>query len=211
MKTINHVIKRIFDLIFSFLGILFLSPVFVILIFLIKLTSRGPIFFIQKRIGYQGLTFSCIKFRTMYVDAEKFGSITTSADTRIIPIGKYLRKFKLDELPQLYNVLIGKMSFVGPRPDVEGYADKLEGEERKILTLRPGITGPASIYFRNEEELLAQANNPKEYNDMVIWPKKVELNLHYLENWCFAKDIGYILITIIPLLDKVFHLIEEPK
>lgn len=145
------------------------------------------------------------------MDSEKLGSITTAADSRITLIGKLLRKFKLDELPQLWNVFTGKMSFVGPRPDVPGYADKLEGSDRKILELRPGITGPASIYFRNEEELLAGVENPKEYNDAVIWPRKVQLNLEYLDNWGFWKDIGYILVTLFPGFNRVFRLVEETE
>jgi lipopolysaccharide/colanic/teichoic acid biosynthesis glycosyltransferase len=138
----------------------------------------------------------------MFTDAERHGTITTSTDSRITPIGRWLRRYKLDEFPQLWNVLIGKMSFVGPRPDVPGYADRLEGAARTILELRPGITGPASLYFRNEEDLLATSKDPREYNDTVIWPRKVELNLAYAENWSFWKDIGYILITVIPALNR---------
>jgi lipopolysaccharide/colanic/teichoic acid biosynthesis glycosyltransferase len=138
----------------------------------------------------------------MYIGSEHKGTITSAIDNRITPIGHFLRKFKLDELPQLWNVLIGKMSLVGPRPDVAGYADKLMGENRKILELKPGITGPASLYFRNEEEVLAQVDNLKQYNDTVIWPKKVELNLDYYYHWSFWKDIGYILRTILPGLNR---------
>jgi lipopolysaccharide/colanic/teichoic acid biosynthesis glycosyltransferase len=144
----------------------------------------------------------------MQMDSEKYGSITTAADNRITPVGRFLRRFKLDELPQLWNVLIGNMSFVGPRPDVPGYADKLQGDARKILELRPGITGPATLYFRNEEDLLASASNPKEYSDTVIWPKKVELNLAYLEHWGFWKDLGYLLITIFPSLNRLLRLMQ---
>ncbi len=145
----------------------------------------------------------------MYKGAHKGGTITASSDIRITHLGKYLRKYKLDELPQLWNVFTGKMSFVGPRPDVPGYADCLEGENKKILELRPGITGPASIYFRNEEELLAKAINPQVYNDEVIWPQKVKINLRYIENWSFWKDIGFILITIFPFLDRWFRLMDK--
>ena len=147
----------------------------------------------------------------MYTDSEKEGFVTTKYDSRITPIGKFLRRFKLDELPQLWNVFIGKMSFVGPRPDVEGYADKLEGDAKLILELRPGITGPATIYFRNEEELLANVENPQEYNDTVIWPEKVKLNLEYLDNWSFWKDVGYILVTLFPILDGIFGLMRRYK
>lgn len=127
-----------------------------------------------------------------------FGSVTTGSDKRVTAIGKILRKYKLDEFPQLYNVLIGRMSFVGPRPDVPGYADLLQGEDRKILELRPGVTGPASLRFRDEEELLAMVENPREYNDKVIWPEKVEINKAYYDNWSFWKDVGYIFETILP-------------
>lgn len=202
-------LKRLFDCIVSFLGIIILTVPFIVISIIIKITSTGPIFFTQNRIGRFKKSFTCIKFRTMYFDSEKYGSITTSIDSRITPIGKFLRKYKIDELPQLLNVFIGKMSLVGPRPDVEGYSDKLEGDARRILELRPGITGPATIYFRNEEELLANVENPQEYNDTVIWPKKVQLNLEYLDNWSFWKDVGYIFITLFPSLNKVFRLVEE--
>ena len=139
----------------------------------------------------------------------KEGSVTTSADARITPIGRLFRNYKLDESPQLWNVLVGKMSFVGPRPDVPGYADKLEGEARQVLELRPGITGPATLYFRYEEDLLAQVSDPKQFNDTVIWPKKIRLNLEYLENWSFWKDVGYILITVVPSLNRTLKLVPE--
>jgi len=203
--------KRTFDIIMATIGIIVLWPLGLLIAIAIVLSSPGPALFLQKRIGQHGKTFNCIKFRTMYSGAFKSSSITAASDIRITPLGKYLRKFKLDELPQLLNVLTGKMSFVGPRPDVPGYADRLEGEDRKILLLRPGITGPASIYFRNEEVLLAEAQDPQAYNDKIIWPKKVLLNKEYLENWSFWKDIGFILITIIPLLNKWLKLVEDTK
>lgn len=206
---VNFTVKRAFDIIMATIGILVLWPLGILIAIAVMLNSRGPALFMQKRIGQHGKMFDCIKFRTMYSGASKNGSITTASDMRITPLGKYLRKFKLDELPQLLNVLSGKMSFVGPRPDVPGYADRLEGEDRKILLLRPGITGPASIYFRNEEELLAVVKDPLAYNDQVIWPKKVQLNQEYLENWSFWKDIGFILITIIPPLDKWLKLVAK--
>ena len=132
----------------------------------------------------------------MMDSATDKNTITSSNDHRIYPFGKFLRRYKLDELPQLWNVLIGDMSFVGPRPDVSGYADELSGEDRIVLSVRPGITGPASIYFKNEEELLAGIDDIKRYNDEVIWPRKVELNRQYIENYSFIKDIKYIFITI---------------
>lgn len=166
-------------------------------------------FFAQKRVGKNGELFNAVKFRTMRLGAEREGTVTTADDARVTPIGRILRRFKLDELPQLWNVLTGRMSFVGPRPDVPGYADRLSGEARKILCLRPGITGPATLYFRNEEELLAQAQDLKTFNDTVVWPAKVNLNLKYLEQWSFGKDIGYILITIFPALNRYLSLVPE--
>lgn len=211
MNFFQKTIKRVFDIAASVPGtVLFIIPS-LLLAFIIKISSKGPVFFIQYRIGRYGIPFKCIKFRTMYTDSEKEGSVTTKYDSRITPIGKFLRRFKLDELPQLWNVFIGKMSFVGPRPDVEGYADKLEGDAKLILELRPGITGPATIYFRNEEELLANVENPQEYNDTVIWPKKIQLNLEYLDNWSFWKDVGYILVTLFPILDGIFGLMRRYK
>ncbi len=125
-------------------------------------------------------------------------TVTTTNNPRITRTGAFLRRFKLDELPQLVNIIAGDMSFVGPRPDVPGYADKLEGEDRAILTIRPGITGPASLEFRNEEETLAEVEDPEKYNLEVIWPKKVKINRAYIEQYTFAKDIIYILKTIFP-------------
>ncbi len=197
MTPIQKTTKRLFDLLAATAGILILFPLGLIPAVLVKLTSRGPILYRQKRVGQHGKLFQCIKFRTMYLDSDKQGSVTTATDSRITPIGRFLRRYKLDELPQLWNVLIGNMSFVGPRPDVPGYADKLEGPARKILQLRPGITGPATIYFRNEEQLLASVGDPKKYNDEVIWPKKVELNVAYLENWSLWGDLVLILRTVL--------------
>ncbi len=206
MQFHQKIIKRAFDIIVSFLGLTVLFIPFIVVGLCIKLYDHGPIFFKQKRIGRNGKPFTVIKFRTMGPDAEKSGSVTTSNDTRITPTGRFLRKYKIDEFPQLFNVLIGKMSFVGPRPDVAGYADRLQGNSRDILNLRPGITGPASLYFRNEEKLLAQVENPREYNDTVIWPKKVQINLEYHKNWSFWKDIGYILITLFHSLGVILRL-----
>ncbi len=201
--------KRLFDMILSLSGLFILSPIFVIVSILIKSSSKGPLVFIQKRIGKHGRVFNAVKFRTMYTDSEDRGSITSSVDKRITPVGRILRRYKLDELPQLVNVLFGNMSFVGPRPDVPGYADSLTGEERRLLELRPGITGPATIFFRNEEELLSRAKDYKRYNDKVIWPAKVKINLRYLENYSIFSDIGYILITILPFVDNILGLMKK--
>lgn len=157
----------------------------------------GPIIFKQKRVGQYGRFFTMYKFRTMTVVKEKNISVAAAETSRITPLGRKLRKYKLDELPELWNVLKGDMSFVGPRPDVPGYADKLMGKDRDILMLRPGITGPASLKYRNEEELLASVDNPVDYNDNVIYPDKVRLNLYYKEHYSFLKDIQIILCTVL--------------
>lgn len=177
---------------------LIFSPVLFIVSLTVKLTSSGPIFFRQERVGRDGKRFKLVKFRTMVNDAENKGTgpVTIAEDPRITPTGKYLRRWKLDEIPTLWNVLKGDMSFVGPRPDVPGYADKLEGESRGILEMRPGITGPATLKYSNEEKLLAEVGNPKKYNDEVIFPDKVKINLEYMDNWSIWKDIKIIFKTI---------------
>ena len=207
MTLFQRFLKRGFDVGVSAVGLCLLFVPLTLIGLWIKISSPGPMLFRQERIGRKGRPFSVIKFRTMFENAERSGTITTARDARITPLGTLLRRFKLDEFPQLWNVFLGRMSFVGPRPDVSGYADKLEGDSRKILDLLPGITGPASLYFRNEEQVLADVKDPKAYNDFVIWPKKIELNLEYYENWSFWKDIGYILITLFPGLDRIFGLI----
>ena len=190
--------KRLFDFTFAILGLTILSPVLIILSLLIIITSPGPVLFSQKRVGNQGRLFTLYKFRTMVNDADTMsgGSITVENDNRITPIGKLLRRWKLDELPTLWNVLKGDMSFVGPRPDVPGYADKLVGDDRRLLDLRPGITGPATLKYSNEEKLLAGVDNPKKYNDEVIFSDKVQINLEYMDNWSLWMDIKIIFKTI---------------
>ena len=192
--------KRSFDIIFSILGLLLCIPVFIFIILLIKITSKGPVFFVQKRVGRNGICFNMIKFRSMFLHDNDSNSISIKGDQRITPLGRILREYKLDELPELLNVLLGHMSFVGPRPDVPGYADCLQGEERKILMLRPGITGPASLKYSNEEEILAQQDNPREYNDQVIYPDKVKINLQYYYRNNIIIDIKIIFATIFKIL-----------
>lgn len=161
----------------------------------IKWRMPGPVFFVQERIGKDGKPFRIHKFRTMVVHHN--GSTTSVAgESRITPLGAVLRRYKLDELPELWDVLIGNMSFVGPRPDVPGYADKLSGEDREILCLRPGITGPASLKYRHEEELLSTVENPQQYNDEVIFPDKVRINRYYLHNQSFVSDMQIIIATV---------------
>ena len=156
----------------------------------------GAFVFKQERIGQHGKPFMIYKIRTMYDNAEQGGSVSTYDDPRITPFGRWLRETKLDTILELINVLKGEMSFVGPRPDVAGYADKLQGDDRKRLELRPGITGPASIKYRHEDKILAQQKDPKKYNDEIIYPDKVRINLDYYENWSFFLDIKIIFQTL---------------
>ena len=188
-------LKRTFDILLSVFAIFLLFPFFLVVSFLIVIDSGFPIFFLQKRIGRGAKEFNIIKFRTMRTNNENI-TITVSDDSRITRIGKYLRKTKIDELPEILNVLFGQMSFVGPRPDVKGYADKLKGANRKILALRPGITGPASLKYYNEEYILSQKSNPKKYNDEVIFPDKVKINMDYFHNRSFFLDLKIIFATI---------------
>lgn len=222
-------LKYIFDRIVSFVGLLFLWPVLLVVTVLIKIKMPGgPVFFVQKRVGKDGELFDCHKFRTMKVaspqpspegkGASNWTTVSVAGDNRITPLGAKLRHYKLDELPGLWDVLRGKMSFVGPRPDVPGYADKLTGEDREILKLRPGITGPATLKYRLEDEMIADyicemkseelrvkngiplGLTDQElavwYNDNVIYPDKVRLNLYYLKHYSFIKDIQMIFATI---------------
>lgn len=191
------VLKNIFDYSASFLGLLFLWPVILVCAILIKIKMPdGPVFFVQKRVGKNGELFSMYKLRTMSVN-HGGSSVSVAGEARITPLGKVLRKYKLDELPELLNVLKGDMSFVGPRPDVPGYADNLSGEDRSVLKLKPGITGPASLKYRNEEDILALQDDPQKYNDEVIYPDKVRINLYYLNHYSFLKDIQMIFCTIL--------------
>jgi lipopolysaccharide/colanic/teichoic acid biosynthesis glycosyltransferase len=190
--------KRLFDIAVAMFGLVFLAFLFLAIGVLVIVSSPGPVFFKQRRVGRGGFSFTCVKFRTMYLDSDRHGSVTTSEDDRVTPLGRILRRFKLDEFPQLWNVITGQMSFVGPRPDVPGYTDKLRGKERCVLDLRPGITGPATIAFRNEEKILAAVPDAKEFNDTVIYPLKVRLNMMYIDQYRFWKDIGYIVATVLP-------------
>lgn len=189
--------KNIFDRVVALFGLLILWPLFLAVALCIKIKMPGgPVIFKQKRVGQHGKLFTMYKFRTM-VNGASGSTISVAGENRITPLGAVLRKYKLDELPELWNVLIGDMSFVGPRPDVPGYADKLTGEDRKILVLRPGITGPASLKYRNEEYLLSLQSDPQKYNDEVIFPDKVRINLHYLKNWSFGYDLKLIIYTVL--------------
>lgn len=180
----------------SLIGLLFLWPILVIVAILIKIKMPGPVLFIQQRVGKDGKLFNCHKFRSMTVN-HGGSSVSVAGESRITPLGAKLRHYKLDELPELWDVFIGNMSFVGPRPDVPGYADKLQGDDRIILSLRPGITGPSTLKYRNEEDLLATIDDPIKYNNEVIYPDKVRINRYYAEHYSFIKDIQMIFCTVL--------------
>jgi lipopolysaccharide/colanic/teichoic acid biosynthesis glycosyltransferase len=188
--------KRIFDWTIALLGLIILAVPMALIAILIGITSGSPILFTQERVGKGGQIFYVKKFRTMSVRSVEDSSITVAGDSRVTAIGSYLRRWKLDELPQLWNVLVGEMSLVGPRPDVPGYADKLQGDDRKLLLLRPGITGPATLAYRNEEEILAKVSDPVQYNNEIIYPDKVRINLEYMEKCSLMQDLKYILETM---------------
>lgn len=189
--------KSLFDHGASFFGLILLFPVLLVVALLIRIKMPGgPVIFKQERVGRYGRLFIMYKFRSMTV-AHSGSSVSVKGESRITPLGAKLRKYKLDELPELWNVLIGDMSFVGPRPDVPGYADNLKGDDRRMLLLKPGITGPASLKYRNEEELLAEQEDPQKYNDEVLFPDKVRINIEYLDNWSFWHDIKIIIYTVL--------------
>lgn len=205
------ILKWIFDRLVSLIGLFFLWPVLLIVAILVKIKMPGgPAFFVQKRVGKEGKLFDCHKFRTMTVK-HNGSTVSVAGDSRITPFGATLRHWKLDELPGLWDVLIGNMSFVGPRPDVPGYADKLTGDDRDVLKLRPGITGPATLKYRLEDEMISEyvAQKQKngdarpmqeiavEYNDTVIYPDKVRLNCYYYRHYSFIKDIQMIICTVL--------------
>jgi len=189
-------IKRVFDIVFSLVGIGLTFWIMILAFVVASFETKSFGIFIQKRVGRNGKLFNVFKIKTMKPVEGIETTVTTSNDMRITKSGKFFRDTKIDELPQLFNVLFGSMSFVGPRPDIEGYADKLEGEDRIILSIRPGITGPASLKYKNEEKILSNVSDPKEYNDKVIWVDKVRINRAYIRDWSFKKDIAYIIKTV---------------
>lgn len=216
-------LKFLFDRLVALIGLLFLWPVLLVVAVLIRVKMPGgPVFFVQKRVGKNGIVFNCHKFRTMSVN-HNGSTVSVAGESRITPLGAKLRRYKIDELPGLWDVLIGRMSFVGPRPDVPGYADQLQGEDREVLKLRPGITGPASLKYRDEEEQIAdfvkgirrgdselrakfgQVDFSKMsdtevaiwYNDHVIYPDKVRINRYYYRHYSFVKDIQMIFATVL--------------
>ena len=209
------IMKYLFDRVGALVGLCCLWPVLMVVALLIRVKMPGgPVIFRQKRVGRHGRLFTMYKFRSMTL-GHSGSSVSVAGESRITPLGAKLRRYKLDELPELWNVLKGDMSFVGPRPDVPGYADQLQGDSRRVLLLRPGITGPASLKYRDEEELLAHVQDVidekgeminekcgvirsvQEYNDRVIYPDKVRINLYYLDHYSFVKDIQMILCTVL--------------
>lgn len=195
-QTYKMPYKRCFDFMLSLLGLCLTSWLIVLAWLIASIDTKSNGFFLQKRVGKNGKIFTVIKIKTMIPSKNINTTITQDKDPRITQWGRFFRKTKIDELPQLINVLLGQMSFVGPRPDVPGYADQLQGSNRLILTIRPGITGPATLFYRNEEEILAEQINPTQYNNDVIYPHKVQLNIEYIQNWSFKKDLYYIYKTI---------------
>ena len=188
--------KRLFDIVASGLGLVVLSPLFLILAIWIKLDSKGPVFYRQVRVGYKNKDFRIFKFRSMRVGADKGSLVTIGGhDPRVTRSGYFIRKFKFDELPQLINVFLGDMSLVGPRPEVRHYVDYWTPEQMHVLDVRPGITDPASIKFRNENELMEQAEDPEKYYIEVIMQEKIKLYLEYVEKHSFLYDIGLIFKT----------------
>jgi lipopolysaccharide/colanic/teichoic acid biosynthesis glycosyltransferase len=197
MSSTDILFKRAFDIIASLAGLLLFAPVILLCWLVAALDTHSNGFFIQRRIGRHGRIIHVCKIKTMYPGDGKRSPIASRNISSISRSGRFLRKYKLDELPQLFNVLTGSMSFVGPRPDVPGYADRLHGEDRIILSLRPGITGPASIKYRDEESILAAVDDPEAYNDKIIWPDKVRINREYFNNYSLLRDLQYIFNTIL--------------
>ena len=194
--------KRLFDIVFSFIGIIFLLPLLILIIILIKMTTKGPFLYKQIRVGKHNKDFIIFKFRTMIDDAEKLGLLTVGErDSRITKIGYYLRKSKIDELPQIANILVGDMSFVGPRPEIRKYVELYTHTQMKVLDVRPGITDLASIEFRDENKILEKQENPDNYYINIIMPRKLQINLEYLQKRNLMKDIGLIFKTIKVILN----------
>jgi lipopolysaccharide/colanic/teichoic acid biosynthesis glycosyltransferase len=195
IKKMRYIIKYLFDRMFALLGIILFLPVMAVVALVILFRSGRPVIFRQGRAGKDGRVFTIYKFRTM-VPNDGTNTVSAGNDPRITREGAALRRWKLDELPELFNVLIADMSFVGPRPDMPQYAEILKGDERRILSLRPGITGPATLKYLDEEEVLAGVPDPVEYNDNIIYPDKVRINLEYLEHFSLLGDLKLIFRTI---------------
>jgi lipopolysaccharide/colanic/teichoic acid biosynthesis glycosyltransferase len=197
MKKKDILVKRVFDILLSSVTIIAAFPIIIIAWVLAAIETRGNGFFMQTRIGKNGKPFAVVKIKTMKPTKDYCTFVTVANDQRITYFGRWMRRYKIDELPQLFNIIIGQMSFVGPRPDVPGYADKLTGEDRIILSISPGITGPASLKYKDEEYLLEKQKDPEHYNRNVIWPDKVNINKKYIKEWSFKKDMQYIVWTLV--------------
>jgi lipopolysaccharide/colanic/teichoic acid biosynthesis glycosyltransferase len=196
---------RILDILFTTLGIIILMPFFVIIGILIKLNSKGPFLYKQERVGWKGIDFKVYKFRTMYVDSDKLGLLTVGGrDPRITKVGYYLRKLKLDELPQLFNVLFGDMSLVGPRPEVRKYVELYTFEQKKILLIKPGITDWASIVYRDENIILEKSLNPEKDYIQIILPDKIKYNLIFLNNYKVLEYLKILIFTFIKIINPKF-------
>lgn len=197
MTSFQRFQKRTLDLVLSFIGLFFFWWLILLSAFIASRDTGLSGFFRQTRVGKDGKLFKVLKIRSMRPVEGVVTTVTTDHDPRISKVGRFWRKSKIDELPQLWNVFVGDMSFVGPRPDVPGFADKLQGEDRLMLTIRPGITGPATVKYKKEEEILAAQPDPEKYNQEVIWPDKVRINIDYIKNYSIGKDIRYIIKTMV--------------
>lgn len=196
MTIYQRALKRIFDVILAAITLLLTWPIILAAIIIARIDCKASGLFSQRRIGRHGKPFTIHKIRTMRAHDASKGYVTASNDVRITKSGAFFRNSKIDELPQLWNIIIGEMSFIGPRPDMPGYADQLVGDDREILKLRPGITGPATLKYRNEENLLAAQDNPQAYNDDILWPDKVAINRAYLDDYSFTEDLRILWCTI---------------
>lgn len=210
MTSLDRFLKRTFDLSMSLLGLILTGWIIAIAYVAASIDTRQNGFFTQNRVGKDGKLFKVIKIRTMRNLPSIKTTVTCANDPRITPLGRFFRQTKIDELPQLINVFLGQMSFVGPRPDVPGFADQLAGADRIILSVRPGITGPATLKFRHEEKLLAVQEDPERYNHEVIFPEKVRLNREYVKNYTFGLDIKYMLQTALIVVSPNGHTKENP-
>jgi len=197
LNRTQRIQKRVFDLLLSVVGIVLTWWIMLIAWIVASIETGSNGLFMQKRIGKKGKPFFILKIKTMKPVVGIESTVTTSKDRRITKSGAFFRKTKIDELPQLLNVFLGDMSFVGPRPDVPGFADELQGEDRIILSVRPGITGPASLKYKNEEKILSKVQDPERYNREIIWPDKVKINKQYIQEWSLLKDIKYLVQTAV--------------
>lgn len=197
MTDYQRFVKRLFDISLSLIGLFSIGWVIVVVVLVASIDTKNNGLFLQKRVGKNGIFFKILKIRTMRSRKDLKTTVTISGDSRITVSGAFFRKWKIDELPQLVNILLGQMSFVGPRPDVPGYADRLQGEDRIVLSIRPGITGPAQLAYKDEEEVLANQDDAVKYNDEIIWPDKVRINREYIEDYSLFKDFYYIWKTIV--------------